>query len=181
MIDIKEITDEELAVLLKKDSKAAFTEIYRRYANCLTGFALSKLHDIDEARDLLHDFFVKFWEDRRAINIQDSLKAYLFSSIRYRVIDKIRKNITKRTYDSLLQSLDEMYQPSVEQQIEANELSQTLNNLIGNLSPRVRLIYELSRHSHHTISEIAVMLNLSQQTVKNQLTNALKYLRLSIK
>jgi RNA polymerase sigma-70 factor (family 1) len=181
MTYIKTITDEDLTALLKKDSKVAFTEIYRRYADSLTGFAMSKLHDMDEARDLLHDFFVKFWEDRQSLNVQENLKSYLFSSIRYKIVDRIRRNISRRSYDSLIQSLADTYEPSVELQIEAEELSLAFVRLIDNLSPRVGLIYKLSRHQNLTVSEIAAMLNLSQQTVKNQLTSALKYLRQSIK
>lgn len=181
MVYIKAITDEDLITLLKKDSKEAFTEIYRRYGDSLTGFAMSKLHDMDEARDLLHDFFIKFWENRRSLDVHDNLKSYLFRAVRYKIVDIIRRNISKRSYESLLQSLADMYEPSVESQIEAEELSLALVKLVDNLSPRVGLIYKLSRHQNHTISEIATMLNLSQQTVKNQLGSALKYLRQSIK
>jgi len=170
-------TDEQLIILLKKDDQQAFTEIYNRYAESLAGFAASKLYSLDDARDILHDLFVKLWENRDQLNVTSTLRSYLFAVIRHRIIDKIRKNITREEYAAIRQSLADGYEPGIEQQIAEKELKQQIQKALNELPPRVKEIYQLSREQNLTNKEIAEKLELSEQTVKNQLSVALKHLR----
>lgn len=180
MPSIKTFPDHQLLLLLKKDDKAAFTEIYDRYAKSLAGFAGSKLFDLEDARDIVHDLFVKLWKDRATLAITGDLRSYLFSAARYGVIDKIRRNVTRQDYSLILQSLAEQHENTIEQDIAAKELSKLIERALDELAPRTKQIYQLSRNEYYSIEEIAVQLNLSEQTVKNQLTTALKHLRQSI-
>lgn len=176
----KSLTDLHLLGLLKEDNEDALTEIYSRYARSLSDFAASKLYSLEDARDIIHDLFLKLWEDRKRLNITSNLKTYLFTITRNRVIDKIRRNITREEYAVMLQSLSNACQPNVEQQIAAKELQQTIANCINGLSPKVKEIYHLSREENLSISEIAEKLQLSEQTVKNQLSTALSHIRKSL-
>ena len=126
MTNYTKLADDELVILLKKGDRVAFAEIYGRYAESLAGFAASKLFSLDDARDLLHDMFVKLWENREQLFITATLQSYLFAIIRHRIIDKIRKNITREQYAAVRQSLTEALQPGVDQQAEANELQQNI-------------------------------------------------------
>jgi RNA polymerase sigma-70 factor (family 1) len=174
------LTDEQLIILLKKDDQPAFTEIYNRYAESLAGFAASKLYSLDDARDIIHDLFVRLWEGRDEVYITSNLKSYLFAIVRHRIIDKIRKNITREEYASMAQSLTVGSQDSADKQVEAKELQQTIEKSLNQLPPRVKEIYKLSRDEGLSNHEIAEKLNLSEQTVKNQLSAALKHLRSSL-
>ncbi|MCF0065565.1 RNA polymerase sigma-70 factor [Dyadobacter chenwenxiniae] len=180
MPETQHSTDIELTHLLKSDDKTAFAEIYRRYAKSLAGFAASKLFNLEDAEDIIHDIFVKLWEDRERLQITSNLKTYLFTLTRHRIIDIIRRNITREEYAAMLQSLANAYQPSIEQKIAAKELQQTIENSLDQLSPRVKDIYQLSREENLSIPEIAEKLQLSEQTVKNQLSTALSHLRKSV-
>ena len=180
MSSYNKVSDDELIILLKKDDRQAFTEIYNRYAGSLTGFAASKLYNLDDARDILHDLFVKLWENREKVNIESNLQSYLFSIVRHRIIDKIRKNITREEYALITQSLKIVYPDTIEQGVEAKELQQAIEKSLDQLSPRVKEIYKLSREQGLSNHEIAEKLHLSEQTVKNQLSSALKHLRKSL-
>ena len=180
MADYQSLHDHQLIDLLKEDDEAAFTEIYSRYAENLTGFASTKLYCLADARDIIHDLFVTLWEERRTLIVHRKLESFLFTLVRYRVVDKIRKNITKEGYAGMISMLSQSYGPEVEGQIAAKELQQQVNSKLEELSPRVKEVYKLSREDHLSIKEIAVKLEVSEQTVKNQLTVALKHLRQSI-
>ncbi len=171
------LTDDELVALLKQGDERAFAEIYKRYAEKLAGFAGSKLYSLDDARDILHDIFVKLWEGRKQLHITSNLQSYLFAVIRHRIIDKIRKNITREEYASAVQSMAITYDTDAEKQVELKELKQTIRNSLDQLSPRIKEIYKLSREEGLSNREIAEKLDLSEQTVKNQLSAALKHLR----
>jgi RNA polymerase sigma-70 factor (family 1) len=177
---IKTLSDYELVNLLKQNDKAAFTEIYRRYGESLAGFAASKLFNLDDARDVLHDLFVKIWEDRSKLIISGSLQSYLFAAIRYRIIDKIRRNVVRQTYDTELFSVSQTQSVRTEDEMAAKELQHIVNMSLKSLPVKTKEIYLLSRNEYLTIVEIAQKLNLSEQTVKNQITIALKHIRQSI-
>jgi RNA polymerase sigma-70 factor (family 1) len=177
---INQLPDLHLILLLKEGNEAAFAEIYNRYAKSLANFTASKLFNLDDAQDIIHDLFVRLWEDRKQLIITSNLKTYLFTIARYRIIDKIRKNVTRQEYSAMLQSLSNAYQSSIEQEITAKELQQTILKSLNQLSPKVKEIYSLSREENLSISEIATKLQLSEQTVKNQLTTALAHLRKSL-
>ncbi|TDO20695.1 RNA polymerase sigma factor [Pedobacter duraquae] len=174
MTDINNLSDDELLVLIKKDDGAAFTTIYNRYAGSLAAFAGAKLYHLEDARDLLHDLFIKLWEDRYNLNIDTNLKNYLFSAVRYKVIDKIRKNVIRQDYSPVTHNSEDY---GAQHQLEAKELQLAIEQSLNQLAPRTKEIFLLSRHQHQSISEIAQMLGLSEQTVKNQISAALKHLR----
>lgn len=177
---IHNMSDDQLIHLLKKDNQGAFTEIYNRYALSLANFAISKLNHAEDTQDIIHDLFIKIWEERQSLVITSNLKTYLFTLVRYRIIDKIRRNITRREYAITVQALANRLDHGADQQLEVKELNLLLQDSLKKMPPRVQEIYLLSRHQHHSIAEIAKLLNLSTQTVKNQLSTALKHLKKSI-
>ena len=180
MLSYHSLTDLQLTSLLKEDDEAAFAEIYVRYAANLTGFASSKLFSLEDSRDVIHDVFVKLWEDRKRLQVDRNLEAFLFTLIRHRIVDKIRKNITREEYAVMALALQTSYHSDTEQQIAAKELKKHIDGALQHLSPKVKEIYCLSREQHLSVAEIADKLQLSEQTVKNQLTVALKHLRESL-
>ncbi|RAJ30311.1 RNA polymerase sigma factor [Pedobacter cryoconitis] len=171
------LDDFQLIELLKEDDESAFAEIYSRYAENMAGFACSKLFSLEDARDLIHDLFVKLWENRNQLVVTSNLKTYLYLLVRHRIIDKIRKNITREEYADSLKSLRYAYHNSIEQKIYLKELENTIEKSLNELSPRVKEIYQMSRVEELSIKEIAEKLGLAEQTVKNQLSTALKHLQ----
>ena len=174
------LTDLQLVDLLKKDDGDAFSEIYSRYAVLLGGFASSKLFDLEDSRDIIHDVFVKLWQERKQLKVDRDLKAYLFKLTRYRIVDKIRKNMTRQEYAAMVNSLAVSYGVTIEQEIAAKEMAQIIETSLNKLSPRVKEVYLLSREENLSVAEIADKLQVSEQTVKNQLSTALKHLRASL-
>lgn len=174
---ISDLDDEQLVLLLKQGREEALAIIYERYAKILIKYAAVKLYSLDDASDILHDLFLKLWSERSTLDIQVSLKSYLFSAIRYRIVDKIRRNITRQEYAAILQSLSQDHQSTLENQLDVKDLQQSVDRALEALPAKTREIYQLSRKHHQSVLEIAKHLNISEQTVKNQLTIALKHLR----
>jgi len=172
-------TEKELLDLLKAGDKAAFTSIYEIHAPSLTGFAASKLASLEEAKDIIHDLFAYIWSERENIQVTVSLKSFLFAAVRYRVIDHIRKNVTRKQYASMLSHLSDAITADAEEELVSKNLHYTLENVVETLPSRTKQIYRLSRNRHLAVKEIAGELGLSEQTVKNQLSTALHHLRLS--
>ena len=68
----------------------------------------------------------------------------------------------------------------VEEEIDAHNLQEYIDRLIDELPPRRREIFNLSRKEQKSYKEIAILLNISEKTVENQISEALKYLKKNI-
>ena len=79
---------------------------------------------------------------------------------------------------TVLAALEEPY--DVEEEIDAHNLQEYIDRLIDELPPRRREIFNLSRKEQKSYKEIALLLNISEKTVENQISEALKYLKKNI-
>lgn len=165
----------ELLSQMQQGDVNAFTEAYNAYAGELIAWVSRKVLSLDDALDLVHDVFVHLWLDKGKIT---DIRPYLFYIARNKVVDYFRKHATRAEYATLHGQLHQ--QAAVDnplKSIEAKDLYQHIELLIDNLPARTREIFRMSRHEQLSTGEIADKLGLSEQTVKNQLTTALKYLR----
>ena len=134
---------------LRNGSYQAFTQIYEAYADRLYSFVLKQLKNRSLTQDIVQDTFLRLWDNRSQLNSFGNLQAFIFTIAKHQVIDYL-------LYDEFLQQLQQSKKV---------------------LSQREHEIYELSREKHIPIKQIAEQLDLSEQTVKNYLTSALKILR----
>ncbi len=162
---------------LQAGDAAAFKTIYDNHWQELLRFACKKVQVEDVAQDMVQDIFVSLWQRRAVLNLEQSVRSYLFAALKYKILDFIAANVTRRHYaDTLLR----IFQPAIastDQAVQAQETQALLNDAANALPDKMREIFDLSRHEGYSTSEIAHHLNISEQTVKNQLSTALKRLR----
>ena len=171
--------DTALLEKLQTGDENALAQLYGQYAEPLTAFAAARLSSLEEARDIIQDIFVHLWQERATITIKQSMRAFLYAAVRYRIIDHIRKNSTRRKYQQQIAHLPTITL-STEELLYARQLESELHQAIEELSPRIREIFKLSRFEHLNFAQIAQKLGLSEQTVRNQLTTALSQLRIKL-
>ena len=173
-------SESELIALMKQGRREGFNEIYERYWLKLYIAAVKRLKSKDDAKDIVQDFFISFWMKRDSLTISSSLSSYLFAAIKYKVINQIQSNIVKRNYlNSLNESLTD-YDNSTNETLSKNDLEVFIDLKVAHLSPKVKEVFELSRKENLSINEIAAKLHTSDQTVKNQLSKALKILKVHL-
>jgi RNA polymerase sigma-70 factor (ECF subfamily) len=170
-------TDQELLSLLQKDNAAAFNVIYERYSHPLYLYILSKTDGGEMGKDMLQDLFTSLWERRQSININESLKSYLYQSARHKIIDLYRRNSTYQKYLQQLITYFDVQPGDIAALLDSKAKTQNIFDTVNRLPERMKEIFMLSRVEHQTVEQIAVRLGISQQTVKNQITKALKILR----
>ncbi|PAW92372.1 hypothetical protein CKK33_02230 [Mucilaginibacter sp. MD40] len=180
MAGYKSLEEKELLELLRQDSLGAFREIYDRYWKILYKEAYKRLKDSESAEEVVQDIFTALWNRRNAISLTHGLEGYLYTSVGYRVIDRYRRNSLHLRFREAMQVLQTEADHSMEQALMAKDLQLHINQIIEQLPERCRSVYELSRMHHKSNREIAMELGISEKTVENQLTKALKRLRLSL-
>lgn len=174
------VTDQDLIALLKEGDQIAYTEIFERYKIILYKHALWLLNDQDEANDVIQDLFLTLWQKRNTIIFKTSLSSYLYTSVQNRIFDFIRhQRVVLKYVDSIRDFIDQG-QYITDEQIRAKELSAIIEKEISALPPKMRKVFELSREKECSYKEIGQQLNISDKTVKQQVHNAVKILRLKV-
>jgi RNA polymerase sigma-70 factor (ECF subfamily) len=180
MLAYGSFSDSELLTLLREGDASAYTVIYNRYFEELYIHACQRLHDRDEAQDVIHELFAALWNKKETLEIKSSLAAYLYTSVRNRIMDVIAHQQVETKYVSSLQNFIETGYCITDHQVRERQLTALIEKGISELPPKMREVFELSRKHVMSHKEIAIQLNLSEQTVRKQVNNALKILRLKL-
>ena len=172
-------SDAQLLQAIRLGDAAAFKVLYDRYWQRLYVKACQRV-DKSEAKDIVQEVMTTLWRRRNDVfTFEDGeIGRYLFTAVKYRVISHYAYSGEEVRGAELfeLAALGAASTP-----LEAKEFSEFIESEIRQLPPRMQEIFRLSREDDLSISDIARRLNLSEQTVKNQLTEALRRLRESIR
>ena len=177
MFNYQQETDESLFYQVSLDDEKAFEEIYNRYWSRLFGHAFKRIKDTEAAREIVQDVFTSLWMHRHERRVETSLVAYLHSAVRYRTLNQIEKNWIRTQHHLSIQRDPEPVHNMTEEGIFLKDLSEKLDNIISGLPPQCKRVFELSRYEYLNNREIAAQLNISEKTVENHLTKALRFLR----
>jgi len=174
-------TDEALYHLVTLDDEKAFEEIYNRYWARLFTHAFKRIKDAEAVREILQDVFAELWVHRAERRINTSFSAYLHTAVRYRILNQIQKEWVRKRYDAVMRREGAFLQNATEETLFLRELSGRLDKLVSGLPPQCRRVFELSRYEYRSNREIAAALNISEKTVENHLTKALRFLKLNLR
>jgi RNA polymerase sigma-70 factor (family 1) len=173
-------TDQELLSLIKDNHQAAFTEIYDRYQGLLFIYACKITKDESEAEDIVQEVLFYLWDKRAVLVCQGSLSSYLYSAVRYRFFNLLDRNKVRTDYAVSFQKFIDQEPIQADYLVREKELSVFIEKEIALLPEKMREVFELSRKMHLSHTEIALKLGISEKTVKNQVNNALKTLRVKL-
>ncbi|MDY0904679.1 RNA polymerase sigma-70 factor [Pedobacter sp. CFBP9032] len=173
-------SDQELSISLGAGSRTAFAEIYERYWSLLLSHAIKMLKDEEKAQDAVQDVFQMLWEKSPTLNIHTSLSSFLYTSLRYRILDKLKRDKIEDRFLTTLQTEIESGVSSTDDAMAEKEFARKIEEGLNMLPPKMRTVFELSRMNDYSYREISKELNLSENTVKKQISNSLKILRKSI-
>ena len=168
----------ELLKLLKIGNMSAFDIIYKKYSRRLYGFVYRYLKQETDTEEIVQEVFIKIWKSRDKIDVYSSFESFLFTIAHNATINLLKKKATGQKYIEhvkSLQCIQETYELTDE--IHYNELKDKYQNLLDELSPRQKEIFQLSRDEGLSNREIAEKLGISVQTVKNHLVVSLSVLK----
>lgn len=156
-----------------------YTAIFKAYWKTLYAIAYRRLYDEELAKDMVQEVFVYCWKQRGAIQIKDSVEAYLRGAMQYQLIahfrkEKIQSKAFARIYERMVQVETQMRDLLTEQ-----DLSRTLDTELDQMPETMREIFKL-RIRDYSVNEIAGRLNLAEKTVRNNLSRGLHRIRKAI-
>lgn len=163
------------------NSIESFEHIYRANWDMLFNVAFKRLKSREKTEEIIQELFVQLWEKRGAIEIHESIEAYLVTALKSRVLNHLRNDMIHARHLNKIELYTSPLTPSPEKELEYQELKESLEREIFNLPKKCREVFLLSRMQHLSIREISQKLNISVSTVEKHIVKALKILRLNLK
>lgn len=176
----KILSDSELVSLLKHGDREAFAEIYDRYSMMIYYKINQMLRDENASKDLVQDLFTSIWEKCDLIRDNVGISSYLYVAARNRVLNYIQRGKTKSDYLTEIGKYSLQVTDETLEKIDEKDLMLLLTSEIARLPAKMREVFELSRLEDLSHREIAQRLNLNESTVKKQVQNALKILKVRL-
>lgn len=173
-------TDAELLTALQEGDENAFRLLYERYWSDLYSMIYRRLLDEEATKDIVQNIFVSLWLNKASIPVENSLAPYLSTAARNQTISHYKKHKATLERETRYQNLNSL-QHSSEQMVEAGELELVLDREIDQMPENMKKAFVLSRVEERSIKEIAAELCLSEQTVKNNISQALQRLQRKVK
>lgn len=170
-------SDRGLLLQAAAGSETAFKTIYDKYWPDLFQAAFKRTRNADDARDLVQELFIALWDNAARLEQVTDLAPYLFVALRNRVFNYFEKKSVRLNY-----LLQQPFKPveseeAIFSSIRSREIKACVEDVIAAMPQRMKEIYLLSREQQLTVGEIAALMGIAPQTVKNQLHTALGRIR----
>lgn len=175
-----QLTEQEIVGAIRQGNERIFEVIFRKYYQSLCNYANSMLKELDEAEEIVQNLFSGIWEKRTDLEINVSLKSYLYRAVHNHCLNRIKHLKIRGEYEQYANNYFESSYESVSQTIMKNELELKIEEAIEKLPEQCRVIFRLSRFEELKYHEIAEQLGISPKTVENQVGKALKILRVEL-
>jgi len=176
-----DLSEKQVLETIQSGNESAFEMIFKAYYQPLCRYAYSFLADKEEAEEVVQSAFITVWEKRKSIDIQTSLKSYLYRMVRNGCLNVIKHEKVKQQHVAHELAVTEVAYDSVSQKVYATELDSKITEAMKALPEQCRLVFQLSRFEELKYQEIADQLHISVKTVENHMGKALKIMREQLK
>jgi len=169
-------SDKELFKAIRLGDEYAFQCLFNRHWQSLFNFVYKLINDEDQAKDVLQNAFIEIWHQKESLLVADSILPYLMTIAKNEVMSLFRKDKVRLAGNEILMaSLKRVNHP--DEYLIAGELQSAIDTELIKMPANMRQCFQLSRYEQKSIRDIASELSLSEQTVKNNISAALKQLR----
>ena len=158
-----------------------YNELYNSLYTSLCLFSNKYIDNLEKAKDIVQEVFIKFWNDKITLQDEVGFKSYLYVCVKNKSIDYLKSSEYKRTQN--VESLDFMNLESdsyFEKEFFMEEVSSAIDKGLETLPLKCRKVVELSMNGYKN-NQISEELGISINTVKTQKKIAYNKLRLVLK
>jgi RNA polymerase sigma-70 factor (ECF subfamily) len=176
-----QLNEQEYWQQIRGGDKKAYEQLFRQYYQALCNYAFSVIKDGVEAEEVVQNLFYNLWNRRETLEINISVKAYLYRAAHNDCLNRIKHAKVRTVYaEDYKSSVSGAYDDSLKT-LHAKELNKKINSAIEELPEQCGLVFRLSRFDNLKYNEIAAQLDISVKTVENHMGKALKLMREKLK
>ncbi|HLX91596.1 MAG TPA: RNA polymerase sigma-70 factor [Puia sp.] len=154
---------------------AELKKLFDQYYTPVLIYCTTLLKDRDDAKDIVQQAFVSLWQKMNTAGFTISARAYLYKTVYHASLNFLKhKKITRHYENDIHKNTDGLIQAGPG---EEKELLEKLLSAISRLPEQCAKIFTMSRFEGLKYREIAEALHISEKTVENQMSKALRLLR----
>lgn len=172
-----EVNDKAPAGTPGEVDEKAFERMFKAYFKPLHAYAYTILKDEATAEEMVQNVFFNLWDRRERMNIEGSLKAYLYRAVHNESLNFLKHQKVRASYRDHYTRQAVREAESSSGKIGTEELSTHIKKALDELPPQCGAVFRLSRFGGLKYREIAGELGISVKTVENQMGKALRILR----
>lgn len=165
----------DLVVRVRTGDKAAFAQLYNFYFHKLFGYALRIVKCSELAGDIVHDVFLKVWDNRESLQENLNFKSYVYALTKNHSINTVKQSVNHTRI--ACQILINIYDKNVKSSEEEFSESEYLDTVLSQLPEQQSRVIKLCKMNGLSYAEAAKELNISPGTVSVHLVKAMKHLR----
>lgn len=173
--------EKELLVLASQADQGAFTTLFHMYKNKLYAYVLRLTESEMLAEDIVQDVFMKLWNDHNSLNSIDNFGSYLFRMSKNQVINHFKRMAHETLIVAELFHQNPVGHNDTQEIVALKEVEKILGDILEKLPPQQKTVYHLSREEGRTHDEIANLLKISPNTVKNHIVQAMSTIRMQLR
>lgn len=172
-------TDHQLYRKVVAGDKKAYELLFERFYPELCAYACQWV-DLADAENVVQDIMLWLWQNHRSVQIESSVRTYLFTATRNRCLTLInRGQMRQRIMSTLHKHMEEQFEtPDF---YALGDLVTKLEEALNQLPESYREAFVQHRFNNKNYKEIAAELGISQKTVEYRISQAIKILRVSLK
>ncbi len=189
---LNRVDDSALIREAQRGNRAAFEELVRQYDRAVLRLAYHLTGSESDAQDIYQDAFLKAYKNVGSFRFECSFYTWIYRIVTNLCLDHLRKRTVRkedspvttdasgdeRDFFDTVADVRAGFNP--EHDLLRRELGAKINNALGRLTPRERMVFELKHYQGLKLRTIGEMLNTTEETAKNTLFRATQKLRASL-
>lgn len=162
---------------IRAGDQKAFRRLFDRYYSSLCRFLYVYFDEKEVIEEIVLDLFTHIWNHRSDIQVQLTVKAYLFQAVRNRGLNHLRTIRPKVTLDD---SYHQIADDNGSCSLEFEELNILVEEAILALPEKCKQVFEKSRIEEMSNQEIASSMGITVKAVEAHITKALKRIKVHL-
>lgn len=171
----------QLFALVQQGDEQAFRQLFGEFAPKIHPFVLKIVKNREQAEELVQEVFLKVWINRQSLSTIENPSSWIYRIASNMAINFFRRQeVDRRALAEIGKNISEQSMTTV-QEFNAKELQALIKEAVNQLPPQRKLIYQLIREEGLSRKEVAARLQLSENTVRNQVSISLQTIQQFIK
>ncbi|HWW40071.1 RNA polymerase sigma-70 factor [Pedobacter sp.] len=166
--------EQEILLQLQMGDSNAFDLIYKHYSPRIYRNILRLVKQEALAEEILQDVFMRVWEKRAALNVENSFKSYLFKIAYNLVMDFFRRAAFDRNLMAHLSVVSTAFYSNTEEITDLKDTQALLQEAIEALPPQRKKIYLMCKIEGKSYQEVSQLLDISSSTISDHIVKATK-------
>ena len=185
-------TDEKSLIrAAQRGDNAAFEQLVRSYDANVLRMAYNLLHSEEDARDVYQEAFLRVYRKLPEFRLDSAFYTWLYRIVANLCLDQIRKRKVRKEEAASIETgngdvdrLQLIAEPRADvdpqRQLMSVEVNNRIQEVLGGLSPRERLVFEMRHYQGMRLRAIGESLGVTEEAAKNCLFRATQKMRAAL-